>query len=341
MPTGKLRAKVVRKDGSIKQELKQDIDSFVINHWSSYVHGIHTGTGGRLGNDAGGGTNAYNSIIVGSGSTAVAYANTALATQILHGSTSGLLLADPPTISYDATTGELTLTRQFENVNTVAGIAVNECGIRVGSGNLTSSTGGLLIVRDVLSSTLTVAQTEVLTVEYTILLPYGTNNYHRLFTKHLIGRDNDNMVLVNQSNSVVEGTFGSGDGALNFVTTTMANNRGIVLGTGTTAESFSDVEMDTPIANGTGAGELVYLDSTNSTVSSNTTTSNYSQWFLVRYFENRSGSNINVNEIGLVSNATINSTNQVYLFDRRVLASPVEVANNTTITAIWKFRYDF
>jgi hypothetical protein len=341
MPTGKLRAKVVRKDGSIKQELEQDIDSFVIDNWRTYVHGIHTGIGGRLGFDAGGGTNAYNSIIVGSGSTAVAYSNTALATQILHGSTSGLLLADPPTISYDATTGELTLTRQFENVNTVAGIAVNECGIRVGSGNMTNSGDGLLIVRDVLSSTLTVAQTEVLTVEYTILLPYGTNNYHRLFTKHLIGRDNNNMVLVNQSNTIVEGTFGSGNDALNFVTTTMANNRGIVLGTGSTAESFSDITMDAPIANGTGAGQLIYLDSTNSAVISNTTASNFSEWLLARTFVNKSGSNINVNEVGLVSNATINSTNQVYLFDRRVLASPVEVADNTIVTAIWKFRYDF
>jgi hypothetical protein len=341
MPTGKLRAKVVRKDGSIKQEIEQDVDSFVISHWSSYVHGIHTGTGSRLAFDAGGGTNAYNGIIVGSGATAVAYSNTALATQILHGSTTGRLLADPPTISYDTSNGELTLTREFENVNTVAGITVNECGIRVDSGNSTSETGGLLIVRDLLSSTLTVLQTEVLTVEYTILLPYGTNNYNRLFTQHLIGRNNDNMVLINQSGTTVEGTFGSGNPALNFVTTTMANNRGIVLGTGSTAESFSDITLATPIANGTGAGELIYGVCSNSLVVSNTTTSNFSEWLLIRYFENKSGSNINVNEVGLVSNATINSTNQVYLFDRRVLATPVEVADNAIVTAIWKFRYDF
>lgn len=341
MPTGKIRAKVVRADGSIKESIEQDIDSFVINHWASYVFGIHTGSGGRLAWDAGGGANAYNSIIVGTGATAVAYANTALATQILHGDSTNELAAASPTMSYDSATGELTITRVFTNNGTVAGIAVTECGIRVNSGSSTDSTGGLLIVRDLLLSTLTVMQTETITVEYTILLPYGANNYHRLFTQHLIGRTNDNMVLINQSGTTVEGAFGSSDIALNFVTETMTNNRGIVLGTGSTAAAFADVTMATPIAHGTGAGQLVYSQSSNTTVTSNTTTSNFSQWYLIRYFENRSGSNINVNEIGLVSNATINSTNQVYLFDRRVLPSPVEVADNTIVTAIWKFRYDF
>jgi len=192
-----------------------------------------------------------------------------------------------------------------------------------------------------LSSPLDVDHTEVLIIDYEIELPYGANNYHRLFTQHLIGRDNNNMVLINQSGTTVEGTFGSGNDALNFTTATLRENRGIVLGTGSTAASFGDVTMATPIAHGTSAGQLVYGQSSNTTVTSNTTTSNFSEWYLIRYFENRSGSNINVNEIGLVSNATINSTNQVYLFDRRVLPSSVEVADNTIVTAIWKFRYDF
>jgi hypothetical protein len=340
MPTGKIRIVQVRSDGSIVKEHEQDIDSFVINHWQSYVFGIHTGSGGRLNFDAGGGANAYNSIIVGGSATAVAYANTALGTQILHGNSNGQLAAAAPTASYNAGTGQLTLTRVFTN-NGATEVVVNECGIRVNSGNSTSSTGGLLIVRDVLTGAFTVFSGNTITVEYTILLPYGANNYNRLFTQHLIGRTNDNMVLVNQSGTTVEGTFGSGNDALNFTTATMTNNRGIVLGTGSTAASFADVTMDAGIGHGTGAGQLVYGECTNTTVTSNTTTSNFSVWYLTRYFENRSGGNITVNEIGLVSNATINSTNQVYLFDRRVLASPVTVPDNTIVTAIWKFRYDF
>jgi hypothetical protein len=340
-PTGTIKATHCRADGSIVKQIVQDIDSFVINNWNSYVFQIHTGVSGRLNNDAGGGTNAYNSIIVGSGSTPVAYANTALATQILHGNTTGLLAASAPSVSFDTSTGASKIERLFTNNASGSTVTVRECGIRVNTGNSTSSTGGLLIVRDTFDSDFTLNHTDMLTIEYTITLPYGAVNYHRLFSQHLICRTNDNMVLINQSNSTVQGTFGSGDGALNFVTETMANNRGIVLGTGTTAASFSDVTLASPINNGTSAGQLVYKQSTNTALKSNSTTSNFTEWYLVRTFENKSGSSINVNEIGLVSNATIASTNQVYLFDRRVLPSAVEIPDNTIVTAIWKYRYDF
>jgi hypothetical protein len=341
MPTGTIKATHCRADGSIVKQVVQDIDSFVINNWNSYVFGIHTGAGTRLAWDAGGGLNAYNSIILGSGSTAPAYANTALVTQILHGNTTGRLQANAPTVAFDSATGEAKIERLFENIVSGSTVTVRECGIRVASGNATGSTDGLLIIRDTFDSDFTLNHTDSITIEYKITLPYGSINYHRLFSQHLICRTNNNMVLINQSNAEVQGTFGSGNDALNFTTFNLRNARGIVLGTGSTAASFADVEMDAEIAHGTSAGQFVYGECTNTTVTSNTTTSNFSQWYLIRYFENRSGSNINVNEIGLVSNATINSTNQVYLYDRRVLPSTVEVADNTIITAIWKFRYDF
>jgi len=341
MPTGTIKATHCRADGSVVKQVVQDIDSFVVNNWNSYVFGIHTGAGTRLAWDAGGGLNAYNSIILGSGSTAPAYANTALVTQILHGNTTGRLQANAPTVAFDSATGEAKIERLFENIVSGSTVTVRECGIRVASGNATGSTDGLLIIRDTFDSDFTLNHTDSITIEYKITLPYGSINYHRLFSQHLICRTNNNMVLINQSNAEVQGTFGSGNDALNFTTFTLRENRGIVLGTGSTAASFADVTMASGIANGTGANQLIYGECSNTTVTSNTTTSNFSQWYLIRYFENRSGSNINVNEIGLVSNATINSTNQVYLYDRRVLPSTVEVADNTIITAIWKFRYDF
>jgi hypothetical protein len=341
MPTGTIKATHCRADGSIVKQIVQDIDSFVINNWNSYVFGIHTGVGGRLGWDAGGGLDAYNSIIVGSGSAPVTYADTALQTQILHGNTSGRLQANAPTIAFDSSTGEAKIDRLFENIVAASTVTVRECGIRVNTGNSTSSTGGLLIIRDTFDSDFTLNHTDSLTIEYKITLPYGSLNYHRLFSQHLICRTNNNMALTNATNTLVNGTFGSGDGALNFTTFNMRNNRGIVLGTGNTATSISDVAMASGIGHGTGAGQLIYGECTNTSLLSNSTTSNFSVWYLTRYFENRSGGNITINEIGLVSNATINSTNQVYLFDRRVLASPVTVPDNTIVTAIWKFRYDF
>jgi len=341
MPTGTIRVTLTGAEGVIKQSFEQDIDSFVINHWNSYVFGIHTGAGGRLNFDAGGGSNAYNSIIVGSGSAPVAYGNTALDTQILHGDATGRLAAAAPTMSYNTGTGQATITRAFTNNGTVAGVVVNECGIRVNSGNSTSSTGGLLIVRDVLSAAVTVFETDTITITYTIQLPYGANNYHRLFTQHLIARNNDNMALVNQSGSTVDGAFGAANDALNFTTELMRADRGIVVGTSSTAASFADITMGSLISNGNASGELIYGTCLNTTVVSDTTASNFSQFYLIRYYENRSGSNVTINEVGLVSNATINSTNQVYLFDRRVLPSPVEVADNTIVTAVWKFSYQF
>jgi hypothetical protein len=244
-------------------------------------------------------------------------------------------------MSYNTSTGEATITRVFTNNGTVAGIVVNECGIRVNSGSSTDSTGGLLIVRDVLSTAITVFETDTITVTYTIQLPYGANNYHRLITQHLITRNNDNMALVNQSGSVVQGSFGSANDALNFTTAIMRENRGIVVGTSSNAASFGDIDMGSLVSNGNSSGELVYGECTNTAIISSTTTSNFSAWYLTRYFENRSGSNITINEIGLVSNATINSTNQVYLFDRRVVSPSVVVEDNTIVTAIWEFRYNF
>jgi hypothetical protein len=341
MPTGTIKATHCRADGSIVKQIVQDIDSFVINNWNSYVFGIHTGSGTRLDWDAGGGLNAYNSIIVGSGSTPPAYADTLLATQILHGNTTGLLAASAPTVAFDSATGEAKIERLFTNNASGSTVTVRECGIRVNSGNSTSSTGGLLIIRDTFDSDFTLNHTDTITIEYKITLPYGAVNYHRLFSQHLICRTNTNMALTNATSTLVNGTFGAGNDALNFTTFNMRNNRGIVLGTGNAAASISDVSMASGIGHGTSAGQLVYGECTNTTVISNTTTSNFSAWYLIRYFENRSGGNITVNEIGLVSNATIASTNQVYLFDRRVLSSPVTIPDNTIATAIWKFRYDF
>jgi hypothetical protein len=342
MDTGNICLKVVRSDGSIRQSYVQKIDSFVINCWDKYYFGIHTGFGDRLSWDAGGGINAYNGIIVGSGDTPVEYTDTELDIQILHGSITNRLIANAPSITY-VSSENVIISRVFENVNTVAGIEVKECGIRVGNGDLTSSTGGLLIIRDVLDTPITVAETELLTVEYDITFTdfFDTNN-RKLFINHLIARDNDNMVLINQSGTTIEGAFGSGNNALSFVTETMTNSRGIVVGTNITPTSGSAIALFDPIAHGTGSGELLYKTCFNtSTVIGTDGSSNYSEWYIIRYFENKSGSSINIGEVGIVSNATINSTNYVYLFQRANFDDPIEVADNTSAAILWYFSYVF
>ena len=71
---------------------------------------------------------------------------------------------------------------------------------------------------------------------------------------------------------------------------------GIVVGTGTGAESFEDHALETKIADGTGAGQLSYVLSEDYTVSTEGTTKKAEQ---VRYFNNNSGAAITVNEVGL------------------------------------------
>jgi hypothetical protein len=341
MPTGTITVKHIDKDGSVIMQFDQPIDSFVIDHWRTYVYGIHIGTGSRIAWDAGGGANAYNSIIVGSGTNNVAYANTTLQTQILHGNTTGTLAAAAPTATYNAATGALTLSRTFTNNFDGASVSVAECGIRVNTGNSTSSTGGLLIVRDKLAFAISVDYLQGVVVEYDIQLPYGTTNYNYLFTRHLIGRTNDEMILVKQDGTTTNGTFGTGNDMLNFITESTRDDRGIVVGSSSSAFSFADYAMGSKISNGSNTGELRYGDSMFTVVASNTTASNFTEWRLVRWFKNESGSNVTINEIGLSSNATIASTNSVFLFDRRVLSAPVTVGNNELVTVNWKFRYDF
>lgn len=338
--TGTIRVTHYDRNGRIKKTHSQDVDSFVINNWRVYVYGIHTGVGTRLNWDAGGAQDAYNSIIVGSGANAVTYSDTALQTQILHGNTTGRLRAYAPTATYDSSTGALTLTRQFENLFNPSTVSVSECGIRVNTGNSTSSTGGLLIVRDVLSTTYSIVFGDRLVIDYDIILPYGLVNYNYLFTRHLIGRTNDNMVLINQSGTTIEGSFGASDSALNFITELSRDDRGIVIGTSSTSPSFADYALGSKISNGSNSGEMIYGSSTASTNVSNTTT-NTTEWYITRWFKNESGSSISVSEVGLSSNATIASTNAVFLFDRRVFGSPVTVNDGEILTVNWKFKYTF
>lgn len=71
---------------------------------------------------------------------------------------------------------------------------------------------------------------------------------------------------------------------------------GILVGSGGNAESFEAYVLQTQIADGTGAGELAHIESEEHSISySDTTLENE----LVRYFNNNSGGNVDVNEVAL------------------------------------------
>jgi len=75
--------------------------------------------------------------------------------------------------------------------------------------------------------------------------------------------------------------------------------RGILVGSGTDAESFEDYTLQTQIAEGAGAGQLNHAASEAHAISyADTTLTNT----LIRYFNNNSGGNVSVNEVALVFN---------------------------------------
>jgi len=76
---------------------------------------------------------------------------------------------------------------------------------------------------------------------------------------------------------------------------------GIQVGSGTNAESFEDYQLQTKITNGVGAGQLSYIEQDPHVIAYNPGTRVLSN-ALVRYFNNNSGGNVDVNEVALVLN---------------------------------------
>lgn len=74
---------------------------------------------------------------------------------------------------------------------------------------------------------------------------------------------------------------------------------GILVGSGTNAESFESYFLQTQIINGTGPGQISHVASESPVVAYNSGTRALSNT-LARYFNNNSGGNISVNEVAIV-----------------------------------------
>lgn len=107
------------------------------------------------------------------------------------------------------------------------------------------------------------------------------------------------------------------------------SNPSIIVGTGTNAVSFSDYNLQTGIANGTAAGQLVYGPMI---VDGALTVSGSDCYFLTaRSFTNSSGSDITIHEVGLTSRIA-NSSTQYFLIDRTLSAYTIANGNSVIIT---------
>ena len=137
--------------------------------------------------------------------------------------------------------------------------------------------------------------------------------------------------MLNQSSSSITDILGTsrtifGNDAGNLVVSVNSDDRGVVLGTGTTAVDIGDNKIETEIDDGTASGELTHGAQV---LTAPTTTSQTAQFSVMRPFTNGSGGTIVVTEVGLYGNADL--TTIFFCFAREVLGSSVSVLNGQTI----------
>jgi hypothetical protein len=113
---------------------------------------------------------------------------------------------------------------------------------------------------------------------------------------------------------------------------------GIVVGSGTAAESFEDYALQTLIANGTGAGQLSYVASEAHAVSYDTVTRVLKNE-LVRYFNNNSGGDVAVNEAGIIFYTQYNGYRYMYSRDR--LATTVTVPDTGQLKVTYTIQLTY
>lgn len=115
---------------------------------------------------------------------------------------------------------------------------------------------------------------------------------------------------------------------------------GIVVGTGVTAESFEDYKLDTKVANGTGAGQLVYVQSETHVITWTAGTKVLKDE-LVRYFNNNSGADIIVNEVGILCNAYVAQQGNVWLQARDKLGTGVTVPDSGQLKVTYTIQITY
>ena len=106
----------------------------------------------------------------------------------------------------------------------------------------------------------------------------------------------------------------------------VGNNRGVTVGTGSTAVDISDNALAALIADGTASGQLTHGAQV---ITAANVTSQTAQFSIMRPFTNGSGGDIVVAEVGLQGNYETSSLHA--LLAREVLGSTVTIQNGQTI----------
>jgi hypothetical protein len=354
---GTIVATVHDKHGNLLKKVEQPVDSFNRQMWRAFYfwatetprstfplvklnNTIDTTNFGFASKVVDGSLNSYSGIVIGTGSNPTTYDKVLMDDIIQYSST---LQYQETTIEYVNSDRTATITRSFLNLS-ASDVTVNEVGIALsGFSNDTLLSQSWLYVRDVLESSISFGLEQVLTVQYKIRIASGTYNYSNMFIQSQFGtnRSNSAIQMTNTTGSManVAGTgfyttfTANAETSTGLITNTGNTNQSIVLGTGNTAFNVSQIDLDSRILHGSGAGQLFYHPANYTNLSENSAT-NSMRFMINRTVENRSGSNITISEVGLFKSA---STSR-YLLDRKVI-TPVTITNGNTLTFTWEFCY--
>jgi hypothetical protein len=348
---GDLVVTVHDKHGNIKQRVEQPVDSFNRQMWrllqrnftgqfGANMTFLNGSTGTFVGlplaiGDAQ--TGSYRGTVVGSGTNPTTYDTVTMQTLINIGSGVNELSAQEETVEIDYTNNIAIVTRSFVSLNAASSaISVNEVGLCLaGNEDFVATNVVALFVRDVLLSTVSVSYEETLTVQYKLRISNGNNNYFNATVRTFGLPRSSARNLVNTTGSLV--SFSASQLALRAISPEGFITNGLVVGTSNTAFAKTQNNLISRIAHGNSAGQLFYHPSTNTVIQENSTT-NSMRFMLMRTVENRSGSNIEIKEVGLFTDAGATSP-QSFMLDRRVVEPPVTVTNGNTVTFTWEFCY--
>jgi hypothetical protein len=117
-----------------------------------------------------------------------------------------------------------------------------------------------------------------------------------------------------------------------------SDTTGIVVGSGTAPESFEDYALQTLIPNGTGAGQLSYVASEPHAISYDAI-ARVLKNSLARFFNNNSGGDVNVNEVGIIFYTQYNGYR--YMYSRDKLANTVTVPNTGQLKVTYTIQLTY
>ena len=296
-------------------------------------------------------------LYIGAGTTATTINDFSLELPIPNRTTLGGLTYNVTTLvsedTADATSAQVTITRTFVNQsgNTVT---INEAGLAACIGNDDVSQRALLM-RDIISGGVAVANGKTLTVNYRLKtqLSTGTNpgGFVHNFSKFMYRQLNNTprpIIAINNVSYAIGGDptnmqtiSAGGKNVLNFISgSNPAYQRGIVIGTGTTSTSMTDYYLETVVEHGTGPNQMLYYGGF---VEGFVIGADYAQFTIYKVFENISGSSIIINEIGLTGScygagSPYYVSERDALIARNILTSPVTVANNEILKVAYTIK---